>query len=127
MLVGSFLLSGGDIPTPVPSRNPGPEPPPKPSRLSTEAIAGVRLSGITGAGRAPPLEGSLMVEAGGEDSDGVLDFPPLLLPDLGTMTDETLTEWLLVSRAVDRPNAPLPKKLTGAILVLPSSRDGAGM
>lgn len=129
MLVGSLLLdNGGDIAPPPPPPN---DPPPNPIRLPGPAgIGKVRSSGNAKAGPTRLGGTALDDKAGGECSGDpccCFDCPPpaplLMLPDLPTMTDETLT----TSDALDLPPAdPFPKKSTAATLVVPSSRDEGG-
>lgn len=130
MLVGSLLFdSGGDIFPPSPA-NPTPDPP-KPNRLPDPIGTGSgKSSGNANGGPTRLGRVGFDDEAGGEPSDDACfdldDVPPvpLLLPDLPTSTEETLT----TSDAFGFPaEGPFPKKSTAATFAVPSSREEGGM
>lgn len=131
MLVGSLLfINGGDIapaPCPPPLANPTPDPPPNPSRLPEGAATGRgKSSGNANGGPSRLVDADLDDEAGGDDGCFDFDEPPfpMMLPDLPTTTDETLT----TSEEFDLPaEGPFPKKSTAATFVVPSSRAEGGM
>ena len=133
MLVGSLRFdNGGDI-APPPPANPTPDPPPNPIRLPDPAGTGKGRSSGNAKGGPTRLGGAGRDEgAAGEPSDDACSFdfddpppaPLLMLPDLSTMTEETLTT---SEEFVRPPEGPFPKKSTAATFAVPSSREEGGM